>query len=89
MKKCKVHQVVFDNPKKYKGCITYAKLIIAEKYHKIEKRRAFRYDSYGITKEEYDYITSRKKAEKIWAWYHFGVNASSDTKHPIYGKTAR
>ena len=83
----KVVEKVFKNHPKYKGSIRYAKLIIAGQHHKVEKRRPFGWESYSITKEEHDYINNRKKAEDIWAYHHYGVNASDQEKHPLTGKS--
>ena len=85
MTKEKYQEHVFKRHKKYKGCIKYAKLIIEGKHFKIEKRRPFGWESYTITKEEYDSITNNKIAATIWAWHHFGI--CGDIKHPLYGKT--
>jgi len=80
-------EVIFPTPKKYKGQLVYAKGITPSGTYFVEKR-PYRDKSYRITKAEYDCITSRKIAATICAYYHFGVNASCNIKHPLTGKTA-
>lgn len=80
-------EVIFENKKGYKGQLVFAKGITPSGKYFVEKR-PYRNKSYRITKAEYDYIDSRKKAETLCAYYHFGVNASCDIKHPLTGKTA-
>lgn len=80
-------EIIFPNGKGYKGRLVYAKGITPSGKFFVEKR-PYRDKSYRISKTEYDYITDRKKAETLCAYYHFGVNASCTIKHPLTGKTA-
>ena len=74
--------------KNYKGCIRWFKLKIGNGVFKVEKRRPYGYQSYRITPEEFEWITDCKKAEAMWAYYHYYGTASyygGDIKHPITG----
>lgn len=87
-KKIKLIETVFKNHPKYKGGIRWAKLILAETYYKVEKRRAFGYNSYSITKAEYDWIDSPKKAQDMWHFCDMHGTAlwfGGELAHPITG----
>lgn len=79
-------ETVLNGKKNYRGSIRWAKLSFSSGIFKVEKRRPFGNESYRITKIEYAFIDSPKKAEKIWAYHHFMACAQwwrGEIRHPI------
>lgn len=87
-KKIKVVEKVFKNHPKYKGGIRWAILNLGDKYYKVEKRRAFGWISFSITKAEYDWIDTPKKAQGMWVFCDMHGTATwfgGELAHPITG----
>src|SRR5262245_61463895 len=82
----KMKETVLHGSKKYKGSVRWVKLAFPSGIYKIERRRPFGWDSYRITKEEYDYIDSAQKANAIHFYHHYMGTASwwgGEIKHPM------
>ena len=82
----KMTETVLRGSKGYKGCVRWVKISFPSGIFKIERRRPYGYDSYRITKAEYDFIDTPKKAEAIWAYHHYMGTASwwgGEIRHPM------
>ena len=66
-----LHEETFQNPKKYKGSIWFTKGKTKSGHTFVRKDRPFDKQSYGISEEEYNWLTNRHKAQKLWAYKHF------------------
>lgn len=78
--------IIFPNSKRYKGDIVFKKRVKNGKYMVVKHSTGGH--NYEVTKDEYEWITDKNKALQIYAYKHFGVNASCNIKHPFTGKTA-
>lgn len=88
MSKVRVQETVLPQHKGYKGQIRWVKLKIGENVFKVEKRRSFGWQSYSITENEYNWIDTAKKAEKMWGFIHFHGTAAwfgGEVSHPMTG----
>jgi hypothetical protein len=82
-------ETVLKQHPKYKGHIRWVKLNLNDKIYKIEKRRHFGWQSYQITKIEYDWIKTAKQAAKMWDFVHYCRTVSwfsGALAHPITGE---
>lgn len=87
-KKVKVEETVLRQNARYKGGIRWVKLKIGASVYKVEKRRAFGWDSYSVTKAEYDWIDTPQKAQAMWDFVHMHGTAmwfGGELAHPITG----
>lgn len=85
-RKPKVIETVMPQSKGYKGSVRWCKLQIGNSVFKIERRRPFGWDSYAITRREYDAIKNAKVAQRIFTFRHYMGAAcwwGGEIKHPI------
>lgn len=82
----KMKETVLRGTKNYKGCVRWVKLAFPSGVYKIERRRPWGWDSYRITKAEYDFMQTPKQGEAVWYYHHYMGTASwwgGEIRHPM------
>lgn len=79
----KNEKITFKNSKNYKGSIVFHKEKIGNEYRVIKD--SINGSTISIDEKEYNWIRTKEEAEKIWAYYYFGI--CGGIRHPLYNRT--